>query len=97
MKTRTAVLIGGLVVAALMKAEQESPGATGRGAQELRQAVTPALAATVGAASDAVLVAREEIGRQGINPAAILSTPTTAGLGAPPDSPAGIPSQGAKP
>jgi len=97
MKTRTAVLIGGLVVAAVMQAEQESPGATGRGADGLRQAVTPALAATVGTASDAVLTARQALATQGINPGAILSTPTTAGLGAPPDSPAGIPSQGAKP
>ena len=32
-----AVAVGGVVVAALMQAEHEAPGATGRGAAELRQ------------------------------------------------------------
>lgn len=96
MKTRTAALVGGIVAAALMRAEAESPGATGRSAETLREAVTPAVGAVVGAASDAVLVARQEIGRQGINPSALLTTPTTAGLGGPPDSPQGIPPQGGR-
>lgn len=95
MKTRTAALIGGLVAAAIMRAEAESPGATGRSAETLREAITPAVGAVVGAASDAVLTARTELGRQGVNPGALLTTPTTSGLGAiNPDSPQGIPSQG---
>lgn len=96
-KTARSVIVGGLVVAALMHAEQESPGATGRGAAELRGAVVPAATEVLGAAGDAVLAARSELGKQGINPAAILSTPTTAGLGGPPDTPQGIPPQGTRP
>ncbi len=95
MKTRTAALVGGIVAAALMRAEAESPGATGRSAEVLREAITPTVAAVVGAGSDAVITARTELGRQGIS--ASLTTPTSAGLGAPPDSPQGIPPQGGRP
>lgn len=73
-----AIAVGGVVVAALMQAEHESPGATGRGAAELRNAVTPAMSEVVGAAGDAVIITRDEIDRQGINPGAILGSPTPA-------------------
>jgi hypothetical protein len=76
-KTR-GIIIGGFVVAALMQAEHEAPGATGRGAAELRGAVTPAASEAVGAAGDAILVVRDEASRQGINPAAILAQPDAA-------------------
>lgn len=69
-----AVAVGGVVVAALMQAEHEAPGATGRGAAELRNAVTPAASEVVGAAGDAVIIARDEIDRQGINPGAVLGS-----------------------
>lgn len=69
-----AVAVGGVVVAALMQAEHEAPGSTGRGAAELRNAVTPAVSEVVGAAGDAVIITRDEIDRQGINPGAILGS-----------------------
>lgn len=76
-----AIAVGGLVVAAVMQAEHEAPGATGRGAANLRSAVTPAVSEAVGAAGDAVIIGRDEIDRQGINPGAILGSteqPATA-------------------
>jgi len=78
MKTWRAVAVGGLVVAALMQAEHEAPGATGRGAAGLRSAVSPAVAEGVGAASDALTIARETAAAQGLNPGALLSPPVTA-------------------
>ena len=69
-----AIAVGGVVVAALMQAEHESPGATGRGVAELRGAVTPAVSEAVGAAGDAAIIARDELDRQGINPGACAIT-----------------------
>lgn len=77
------IVVAVIVTAALMSAERESPGATGRGAAELRGAVTPAAAEVLGAAGDAVLSARQEAQRQGLNPGALLSTPTTQAQGLP--------------
>ena len=69
-----AIAVGGVVVAALMQAEHESPGATGRGVAELRGAVTPAVSEAVGAAGDAAIIARDEMDRQGINPGEVLGS-----------------------
>lgn len=69
------VVVGGLVVAALMQAESESPGATGRAAQTLRSAASPAVSEVVGAAGDAVLITRDELERQGIDPTGVLQDP----------------------
>lgn len=69
-----AIAVGGVVVAALMQAEHESPGATGRGVAELRGAVTPAVSEAVGAAGDAAIIARDEMNRQGIDPGAVLGS-----------------------
>lgn len=69
-----AVAVGGVVVAALMQADHEAPGAVGRGAANLRAAVTPVVSESVGAAGDAVIIARDEIDRQGINPGAVLGS-----------------------
>ena len=77
MKTWRAVVVGGFVVAALMQAEHEAPGATGRGAAGLRAAVSPAAAEAVGAASDALTVARQTAAAQGLNPGALLAPPAT--------------------
>lgn len=71
------IIIGGVVVAALLQAEHESPGATGRATAELRGAVTPAASEVIGTAGDAVIIARDEATRQGIDPTAILSQPDT--------------------
>jgi hypothetical protein len=78
-----AIAVGGVVVAALMQAEHESPGATGRGVAELRGAVTPAVSEAVGAAGDAAIIARDELDRQGINPGAVLGSTDGSSL---PDS-----------
>lgn len=87
------IAVAAVVTAAIMQAETESPGATARGTAQVREAVVPAATQVLGAAGDAVLAARTELGRQGVNPGALLSTPTTAGLGGPPDTPQGIPPQ----
>lgn len=71
------VIVGGLVVAALMQAENEAPGATGRGASQLRNAVAPAASEAVGAAGDGVLILRDELARQGVDPTAVLQAPAT--------------------
>ena len=89
MKTWRAVLVGGVVVAALMQAEHEAPGSTGRGAAGLRQAVTPAVAEGVGAASDALTIARQTAADQGLNPGALLAPPSTVA----PVEPSGQPDQ----
>ena len=81
MKKAGAVVVAAVVTAALMTAERESPGATGRGTAELRQAVTPAVAEAVGALGDGVLVARSEAQRQGINPGAIIAPPAAQSEG----------------
>ncbi len=84
-----AIAVGGVVVAALMQAEHESPGATGRGVAELRGAVTPAVSEAVGAAGDAVIIGRDELDRQGINPGAVLGSTDGSQLPDPRDA-AGI-------
>lgn len=74
-KKITPWIVGGLVVAAVMQAENESPGATGRGAQQMRNAVSPAVSEVIGAAGDGVLIARDELERQGIDPTGVLQDP----------------------
>ena len=81
-----AIAVGGVVVAALMQAEHESPGATGRGVAELRGAVTPAVSEAVGAAGDAVIIGRDELDRQGINPGAALGAKDGSQLSDPRDA-----------
>lgn len=81
-----AIAVGGVVVAALMQAEHESPGATGRGVAELRGAVTPAVSEAVGAAGDAVIIGRDELDRQGINPGAVLGATDGSQLSDPRDA-----------
>jgi hypothetical protein len=76
------LIVGGLVVAALMQAEHEAPGSTGRGAAELRNAVAPAASEAIGAAGDGVLIVRDELSRQGIDPTAVLQDPATTEDGA---------------
>lgn len=83
MKKAGAIAATALVVAVVMQAEHESPGATARGAAELRQQVTPVVAEGVGAVGDGVLIARAEAQRQGVNPGALLSPPTTVAQGLP--------------
>lgn len=76
------VVVAVIVAASLMKAEDESPGATGRGAQQLRNAVSPAVSEAVGAAGDGVLILRDELERQGIDPTNVLQDPATVDEGA---------------
>lgn len=79
------IAVAAIVTAIVMQAEHESPGAVARGTQQGRQIATPVVAETVGAVGDAVLVARNEAARQGLNPGALLTTPTTAAGGGLPD------------
>lgn len=94
MKKAGAVVVAAVVTAAVLTAERESPGATGRGAQQLRQAVTPAAEQVVGAAGDAVLISREELRRQGVSPGQFFTTPSTAAGGLPDLDPNNVPGQG---
>jgi hypothetical protein len=73
------------VTALVMNAEQESPGSTGRGVAELRQAVTPVAGQLVGTVGDGVLVVRDEAGRQGFAPGNIFVPPAPAPTGGLPD------------
>jgi hypothetical protein len=66
-----------IVTAIVMQAEHESPGATQRGVQQGRQIVTPIVQEGVGVVGDGVIVARQELERQGVNPGALLTTPST--------------------
>lgn len=81
MKTWQAVVVGGVVVAGLLKAEDESPGATARSVAELRQAVTPVVQEGVGVVGDGVITVRNEASRQGLNPGAVFTPadPSTTG------------------
>jgi hypothetical protein len=74
-KTATAGMAGGLVVAALLTAESNAPGSTAGGAHQLRTAIVPAAGEVLGAAGDAVLQVRAEANRQGLNPGAVFAPP----------------------
>lgn len=83
-----------LVTAVVMKAEEESPGSTARGAAELRDAATPVISEAVGAGGDVVLIARDEANRQGLNPGGMFQPTDGAGELQPPSGPPDVPSLG---
>lgn len=93
MGKRWGAIAGAVVVTAVvMQAEHESPGATARGAAELRGAFTPAASEAVGAAGDVVLIGRDELQRQGVNPTGMFD-PNATTLN-PPSGPPDVPSLG---
>ena len=82
------------VTAVVMQAEHESPGAAGRGAAELRGAATPIVSEGIGAAGDVVLIGRDELERQGVNPTGVFGPTDGAGELQPPAGPPDVPSLG---
>lgn len=80
------------VTAVVMQADHESPGATARGAAELRDTFTPVVSEAVGAAGDVVLIGRDELQRQGVNPTGMFDP--NAGQLQPPSGPPDVPSLG---
>lgn len=87
-----AIGVAVVVTAIAMKAEQESPGAAGRAATDLRGAATPVISEAVGTAGDVVLIGRDELERQGVNPTGMFD-PNAADLNAP-SGPPDVPSLG---
>lgn len=87
-----AIGVAVVVTAVVMQAEHESPGATARGARQLREAGTPVISEAVGATGDVVLIGRDELERQGVNPTGVFG-PTDDGL-QPPSGPPDVPSLG---
>jgi hypothetical protein len=59
----------------IVQTHNDSPESVPKASESLRAGVTPILSDLVGAGGDAVLILRDEVSRQGINPTAILVAP----------------------
>lgn len=71
-------LVGAVVGAWLLNAESKQPGVAADTSGTLRGVVAPVASDVIGAAGDAVLIARDELERQGVDPGAVLQDPQVA-------------------